>query len=366
MKEKNIKTITVNLKGRPYPVYIEKDILRNFGTYFEKHVKTRQIAIISHPGILDLYGAQLKASLPSDAEICEILVAEGEQSKSHETLWNLYTQLLENHFERTSAIIALGGGVIGDLAGYAAATYLRGVHLVHVPTSLLAQVDSSIGGKAGINHPLGKNLIGAFKQPNFVFSDISVLATLPEAEIRCGMGEVIKYAFILDNDLFIFLEKNLEKALQGDPEILQHLVTVSARHKAQVVASDEKEADLRMILNFGHTFGHALEAESGYGILKHGEAVILGMKCALYYSHEINMLPKTDYERGMALLNRVPLKFDKSIISTDNLVKRIALDKKVSEKNVRLILIDKIGFWKINENSDIKRMYNAFNILNEV
>jgi len=358
-----MKKITVDLKDQNYPIFIGQNILDEFASVFREHVNTKQIAIISSDSIFALYGEQLKTKLPEDCQIIELIVPDGEQTKSNKYLQDLYTLLLENRFERKSTIIALGGGVIGDLAGFVAATYLRGINFVQVPTTLLAQVDSSIGGKTGINHPLGKNLIGAFKQPDFVFIDIDFLKTLPADEIRCGMGEVIKYAFIQDNTLFEYLENNLENALQGDPTILEHLVTASANQKADVVAKDEKESGLRMILNFGHTFGHALEAEFGYSRLKHGEAVILGMKCALKYSQEIKILNTQDYKRGTDLLNRVPLNYDKNKLDIDKLVERMFLDKKVSNKKIRLVLVDKIGSYVIKEQSDINLIRAAFEIL---
>jgi 3-dehydroquinate synthase len=355
--------IPVELKDNSYPIYVGQNILGKFGVLFNEYITTKQIAIISSKNIFTLYGAQLKKSLPEGVTVIELILPDGEHVKSDKYVQELYTGLLQNKFERSSTIIALGGGVIGDLAGFVAATYLRGIHFVQVPTTLLAMVDSSIGGKTGINHPLGKNLIGAFKQPKFVFSDIAFLNTLPADEIRCGMGEVIKYAFIQDKELFTYLENNLEKALSGDLEVLSDLVDISARQKARVVAADEKESGLRMILNFGHTFGHTLEAEFGYGQIKHGEAVILGMKCALAYSKEIGLFGEAEYNRGMALLNRVPVKYDHKKIKIENLLNHMQLDKKVSNKNIRLILLETIGSFKIKEKSDTKTIKEAFRIL---
>lgn len=359
-------TINVELKERSYPIYIGKNILTEFSGHFDRHISAKQIAVVSSESIYALYGEKLKVALPKNTEIITLIVPDGEKSKSAKYLDQLYTQLLQNRFERNSLVIALGGGVIGDLAGYVAATFLRGIGLVQVPTTLLAQVDSSIGGKTGINHPLGKNLIGAFKQPAFVYSDIDVLKSLPPAEIRCGLGEIIKYAFIGDPELFEYLENNLERALQGEPDVLEHLVYVSAAQKAAVVSRDERESNLRMILNFGHTFGHALEAEFGYSDLKHGEAVILGMKCALHYSNAEGELPSSLFLRGMELLNRVPINIDKSRLDTDKLINRMYLDKKVSAKQIRVILLDKIGSYIIKNATDTDKIRQAFNILKEV
>ncbi|MCB9058868.1 MAG: 3-dehydroquinate synthase [Calditrichae bacterium] len=359
-------TINVELKERSYPIYIGKNILTEFPDYLDNRIKGKQIAIVSSDKIYALYGEQLKDALPKDAEHITLTVPDGEKSKSAKYLEQLYTQLLENRFERNSLIIALGGGVIGDLAGYVAATFLRGIGLVQVPTTLLAQVDSSIGGKTGINHPLGKNLIGAFKQPAFVYSDINVLKTLPAAEIRCGLGEIIKYAFIGDPELFEFLEKNLDDALKGIPDVLEHLVQVSAAQKASVVSRDERESNLRMVLNFGHTFGHALEAEFGYSDLKHGEAVILGMKCALYYSKETGILKESEFKRGMDLLNRVPIELDREKLDENKLIERMYLDKKVAAKQIRVILLDRIGSYIIKNATDTDKIRQAFKILKEV
>ena len=253
--------------------------------------------------------------------------------------------------------------MVGDLAGYAAATYLRGVDFVQVPTTLLAQVDSSIGGKVGINHPLGKNLIGAFKQPLFVYADISTLQTLPDEEIRCGLGEVIKYGFILNKELFTYLEKNLDKALRKDTAVLRHLVEVSAAEKARVVAEDERESNLRMILNYGHTFGHALEAEMQFSGIKHGEAVILGMQCALHYQRLTQTISDEDYNRGMALLKRVPISYPREKLNPARLVEHMTLDKKVKDKNIRLILLDKIGRYRIDTTRNKQLLEEAFRVL---
>jgi 3-dehydroquinate synthase len=358
-----MKSINVNIPGASYPVYIGSDIISQFADVFHRKTDAKQVAVISNPNVFKLYGQAIKKKLAGQAQVIDLIVPDGEKTKSAEYLQQLYTGLLENRFERKSCIIALGGGVIGDLAGYVAATYLRGINLVQMPTSLLAQVDSSIGGKVGINHPLGKNLIGAFKQPSFVFSDISFLKTLPAEEIRCGLGEIIKYGFIGDVNLFEYLEDNIDKALRADPLVMLHLVKVCSKQKAAIVEQDEKEGGLRMILNFGHTFGHALEAEFGYQKLKHGEAVILGMKCALNYAQLIKKMSIENYKRAISLLDRVPISYDKSKIKTDKLLERMYVDKKVVNENIRLILIDKIGSCKIEKGSDPALIKKAFEVL---
>jgi 3-dehydroquinate synthetase len=228
---------------------------------------------------------------------------------------------------------------------------------------LLAQVDSSIGGKTGINHPMGKNLIGAFKQPAFVLSDIHLLKTLDPPEIRCGLGEVVKYAFIGNPLLFEYLEQNIQNALDGETQVLEHIVSVCSAQKGYVVENDEKESGLRMTLNYGHTFGHALEAHYGYKDLKHGEAIILGMKCALHFSRLNREIDEEDYNRGMALLNRVPVQYDSSLINPQQLLNRMYLDKKVSDKVIRLMLVNKIGECRPVLVSDVELIKKAFEVL---
>ncbi len=361
-----MKTITVNLNERSYPVLVGSQLIDAVPGILQQYAPSGQYALISHPNIYDLYGRELAAQISKTADVSIHLVPEGEASKSLDNLHDLYTSLLENHFERGGVVIALGGGVIGDLAGFAAATFLRGVRLVQMPTSLLAQVDSSIGGKTGVNHPLGKNLIGAFKQPQCVISDVSFLKTLPPEEIRSGMGEVIKYGFIGSPELFEYLENNLTRALSGDESVLRHLVEVSAAQKARVVEQDERESGLRMILNFGHTFGHALEKEFGFGGLKHGEAVILGMQSALEYGRLSGVTPASVCRRGESLLRHVPVYCRGGRINPDTLWTHMALDKKVRDKNIRLILTEKIGKVSVVEKADKETALQAFDILKKV
>ncbi len=358
-----MERIEVQLATESYPIWVGSGIFNRFNEILRKHYQGDQIAVISNQKIFELHGKRLMEQLPADVQILTIFVPDGEKAKSFEQLQQVYTQLLENRFERGSLILAFGGGVIGDLAGFVAATYLRGVAFAQVPTTLLAQVDSSIGGKTGINHPLGKNLIGAFKQPLFVFSDTRVLQTLDDAEIRCGLGEVIKYGMVLNRSLFEYLTDHLEKALRKDDSVLQHLILESAKEKARIVMQDEKEGGLRMVLNFGHTFGHALEAEYHFGELKHGEAVILGMKCALYYARLIKLLPEADFRQGLAMLNRVPIPFDASALNIEALVRRMTLDKKVKQGKVRLVLMKRIGAYTFHRVENINLLKQAFEIL---
>jgi len=355
-----MKTIRVDLKNNSYPIYIGSKILDRFAEVLAKYLDAKQIAVITSENIFELYGEKLLQNFDSSCQVKVIFVPQGEQAKSAGQVQELYTELLQGKFERDSLIIALGGGVIGDLAGFAAATYLRGVNLVQIPSTLLAQVDSSIGGKTGINHPLGKNLIGAFYQPLFVFSDVSLLQTLPDDEIRCGLGEVIKYGFILNKPFFKFLQDNIEKALNRDEETLLHLVEVSSRDKAEVVMKDEKESGLRMSLNFGHTFGHALEREFEYSGLKHGEAVIAGMHCALIYSYNENYITDSEFKAGRELLSRVPVMLKKNKLDPDKLLQYMTLDKKVRDKKIRLILINEIGKYLIQPDCSTEQIFKVW------
>ena len=356
-------TIHVNIANNPYSIYLGDSIYDNFLNILEEHYPAGQIAIITIESIFNLHGNKIKKQLESKYKLITLFVPDGEGAKSYEQLQQLHTKLLENKFERNALILAFGGGVIGDLAGFVAATYLRGINFIQMPTTLLAQVDSSIGGKVGINHPMGKNLVGAFKQPLFVFCDTSVLQTLPDAEIRCGMGEVVKYGYVLNEKLFNYLEENIEPALRKDHNVLYELVKISATEKANIVMQDEKEKNLRMVLNFGHTFGHALEADFKFGEMKHGEAVILGMKCALQYALNQNMLAAPVFEKGIDLLNRIPIKYDPAMIDLSKLVERMTIDKKVKDGRIRLVLCPDIGKYRFEFADDLEALEKAFEIL---
>ena len=358
-----MKTINLKLSHTSYPIYIGRDTLGGFAELLKKHTQVGQIAVISNEKVFGLYGEKFLSGFSPDINVKVFLVPDGEQAKSISETDKLYTQLLENKFERGAMVIALGGGIVGDLAGFVAATFLRGVRFVQVPTTLLAQVDSSIGGKTGINHPLGKNLIGAFKQPEFVYSDVSVLQTLDDEEVRCGLGEVIKYGFILNAKFFTWLEQNIDKLLRKDAAALEEAVFVSSKEKAAIVEKDEKESQLRMALNFGHTFAHALEREFSYSGLKHGEAVILGMKCALLYEKENGALSDDDYQRGLALLSRVPLEYDKERIDAEKLTGYMFLDKKVKDGHIRLVLSPQIGSFRFATVNDTDKIRAVWEIL---
>ncbi len=272
-----------------------------------------------------------------------IVLPPGEQTKSAEALQSIYDEALTWGIDRQTPVLALGGGVIGDLAGFAAATLLRGLPLVHLPTSLLAQVDASVGGKTAINHETGKNLIGAFYQPRFVCTDPSVLDTLPMAEYTSGMAEVVKHALIRDVDLMSFLEENLVSILsRRDREAVAETIRRAVSVKADVVSADERETGERVVLNFGHTFAHAIESVAGYGTFSHGEAVALGMRAALYLSHHRHpdTLPR---ERAVELVRALPVKPDPSALDFDSLYEAMRSDKKNTEGTIQFVLLDRLG-----------------------
>src|SRR2546427_3260601 len=273
-----MQTLTVNLGDRSYPIHVGEGILPRAGEFLSQAGLRGKVAIVTNPTVAQLYlDAVHEALTDAGFEMIPILIPEGEEHKNLKTLASIYDRLITERLERNSCVMALGGGVVGDVAGFAAATYLRGIPYIQVPTTLLAQVDSSVGGKTGVNHQNGKNLIGAFYQPRLVLIDVEVLPTLPRREFVAGMAEVIKYGIIEDPHLFAFLEQNLAGFLALSSELVEEIIATSCAIKAKVVEKDEREEDYRSILNFGHTVGHALEALTGYGRFLHGEAVAVGM-----------------------------------------------------------------------------------------
>jgi 3-dehydroquinate synthase len=339
------KSVLVNLNQRSYNILIGEAIYETLPEHIAHFTNNRQVAIITTPPVANHYLDRLIQAFKSEWQVKTYQVPDGEESKCIEMAQHLYSWLIRNHFERRSTIVALGGGVIGDLSGFIAATYLRGINLVHLPTSLLAQVDSSIGGKVGVNHPMGKNLIGAFYQPRMVVSDLSVLSTLPQEEFICGMGEVVKYGFIDDAVLFKQLENKITRLNKDHPDTLLPIVHRCIEIKTEIVIRDEQEDGLRALLNFGHTFGHAFESFYQYHGLKHGQAVLLGIKCALEVSRRLNLITEPDWRRGFALIKNIHVELPGEIQKTDinTLLKIIKHDKKVEHGVVHLVLLKGIG-----------------------
>ena len=314
------------------------------GPTCRKHALPNRLVIITDRNVASLYLKSVLHSLKeSGFDADSMVLPAGERYKNLSTTATIYTHLLKNHVERSSGIIAMGGGVIGDLAGFAAATYLRGLPLIQMPTTLLAQVDSSVGGKTGVNHPLGKNMVGAFYQPAFVWSDASFLQSLPAREVICGLGEIIKYGIILDRELFTFVQTHLDDLVRLDSGTLSFVQQRCCKLKADVVSKDERESGLREVLNFGHTIGHGLEAAAGYGKLSHGEAVLLGMIAESYIARKRGLLSTESHREIEELIRRVPLRLRTTGFRSADILRAMGRDKKVREGSIRYVLPVRIG-----------------------
>jgi len=336
-----MKTLTVNLGDRSYPIYIGVELLQD-PALIQKHIQTKAVCIVSNNTVSKLYLTQLKKSL-NDYRVIEVILEDGEQFKNADSLNRIYTTLLDNKFNRDSTIIALGGGVVGDIAGFAAASFMRGIPFIQIPTTLLSQVDSSVGGKTGINHPLGKNMIGAFYQPQAVVIDMHVLQTLDKREISAGLAEVIKYGLIWDQDFFDHLENHIEDLKNLNVMQLEQAIYRSCEIKAEVVSQDERESGLRAILNLGHTFGHAIENCLGYGEWLHGEAVGCGMVMAAQMSLAHGWINDTDFDRIRNLIQAADLPIEKPQISLHDFIEAMSLDKKNKNQDIYLVLQQGIG-----------------------
>ena len=338
-----MKTFDVQLGKRSYPIYIGENLLSQ-PQYFLDNIAGENVFIVSNEKVAPLY---LDKVLDSCKKLqCDYkILPDGEQFKNIATMEAVYSSLLEKHCDRNTTLIALGGGVIGDITGFAAATYQRGVHFIQVPTTLLAQVDSSVGGKTGVNHALGKNMIGCFYQPRCVIADLSTLGTLDDHELCAGIAEIIKYGLIKDIEFFIWLEKNIQKLIDRDPESLAYAVHRSCKNKAQIVAEDELEqSGKRALLNYGHTFGHAIETGTGYGNWLHGEAVACGMLMAARLSIKQGWLTEQDYSRIETLIKaaNLPTQVPKNM-NVEEFLQLMSVDKKVRDGKLYLVLLNKIG-----------------------
>jgi len=336
-----MKTLTVNLGDRSYPIYIGVELLQNLAL-IQKHIQSKAVCIVSNTAVSKLYLGELKKSL-NDYRVIEVILEDGEQFKNVDSLNQIYTALLNNQFNRDSTIIALGGGVVGDIAGYAAASFMRGIPFIQIPTTLLSQVDSSVGGKTGINHPLGKNMIGAFYQPQAVIIDMNVLKTLDVREISAGLAEVIKYGLIWDKAFFDHLETHINDLKNLNITQLEHVIYRSCEIKAEVVSQDEKESGLRAILNLGHTFGHAIENCLGYGEWLHGEAVGCGMVMAAKMSLAHGWINEMEFDRISGLISAAGLPIKKPNISKQEFLGAMSLDKKNKNQEIYLVLQQGIG-----------------------
>ena len=337
-----MKLLNVALGERSYPIYIGTDLLSQTDL-FSQHIKAKQVLVLTNSTIAPLYLDKVLQQL-HDYTVETVILPDGEQYKTLEYLNSIFDKLLMAKFSRNATLIALGGGVIGDMGGFAAACYQRGIVFLQIPTTLLAQVDSSVGGKTGVNHPLGKNMIGAFYQPQCVIADAGVLDTLDDRQLAAGLAEVIKYGLIRDADFFAWLEANMTALLARDKTALAYAIEQSCLNKAQVVAEDETETGVRATLNLGHTFGHAIETGSGYGTYLHGEAVAIGTCQAADLSRRKGWLNDADVNRIIALfqLANLPTTPPKKL-DTDRFLELMAVDKKNIDGKIRLILLEKIG-----------------------
>jgi len=338
-----MRTVIVGLGERTYPIHIGEGLLAR-ADLFLPHLPQRKVSVVTNVTVASLYLEKFSAALRSaGVEIVSVVLPDGEEHKNWQTLNSIFDALLSNRCERKTTIIALGGGVVGDLAGFAAASYQRGVPFIQVPTTLLAQVDSSVGGKTAINHPLGKNMIGAFYQPRMVLADTSTLDTLPARELSAGLAEVIKYGLIMDLPFFGWLEANIDKLSKRDPSALAYAVTRSCENKAAVVAADERESGERSLLNLGHTFGHAIEAGLGFGTWLHGEAVAAGTVLAARLSARMGFLTAEDVERIARLFVRAGLPIEAPSLGQDRYLQLMGHDKKVENGRLRLVLLKSLG-----------------------
>jgi 3-dehydroquinate synthase len=336
-------TVNVDLGERAYPIHIGAGVLGQT-ELFAPHIRGSSVFIVTNTTVDPLYGDALRAALaPLGKQVSTIVLPDGEAHKHWETLNLIFDGLLEAHADRKATLIALGGGVIGDMTGFAAACYMRGVPFIQVPTTLLSQVDSSVGGKTGINHPLGKNMIGAFYQPQAVIADIGVLDTLPERELAAGLAEVIKTGAIADAEFFDWIEANINALNCREPAALAHAVKRSCELKASVVAADEREGGLRAILNFGHTFGHAIEAGMGYGEWLHGEAVGCGMVMAADLSVRLGRLDEASRKRLVKLVTAAHLPAHAPTFGTPRYMELMAVDKKAEAGSIKFIVLDQLG-----------------------
>ena len=337
-----MRTLTVELGDRSYPIHIGQHLLDQ-PELLGRYVDSRQVMIVTNETVAPLYLDKVKRAF-ADRQLATVILPDGESYKTIDSAMTVFDELLRLKFSRNAHLIALGGGVIGDLTGFAAACYQRGVPFIQIPTTLLSQVDSSVGGKTAVNHPRGKNMIGAFYQPKCVIADMSTLDTLPDRELAAGLAEVIKYGLIRDPEFFVWLEAHIDDLLGRDSEALAYAVEQSCRNKAEVVAADERESGERATLNLGHTFGHAVETGLGYGEVLHGEAIAIGTCQAADLSRRLGWLTDADVMRIVSLLQKARLPVTPPpVLDAEAFLEHMAVDKKNVEGQLRLILLERIG-----------------------
>ncbi|HFX6475008.1 3-dehydroquinate synthase [Acinetobacter baumannii] len=350
-----MQTLHVELGERRYPIFIGSQL--DPKQLLEPYIHGQQVMIVSNVTVAPLYLSHYQEALESLGKtVATCILPDGEKYKDIQHLNLIFDALLKAGFNRDCTVLALGGGVIGDMAGFASACFQRGVYFVQVPTTLLSQVDSSVGGKTGINHPLGKNMLGAFQQPQVVLADMAQLNTLPERELSAGLAEVIKYALLGDEDFLVWLEENMDGLVARDADLLAEAVYRSCAHKARIVANDEKEQGERALLNLGHTFGHAIESYLGYGTWLHGEAVATGMVMAADLSQRLGWISNEDVARTKKIIQRANLPISCPQIPLDDFLGYMAHDKKVLNGQLRLVLLKQLGQAVITKDFDVELM----------
>ena len=353
-------TLTVELGERSYPIYIGDSLLGQ-AELLKKHIPGNSALIVTNETVAPLYLEKTQSML-SGLKNEAVILPDGEKYKNLEVLNQIYDGLLRNRFDRNTTVIALGGGVVGDMAGFAAASYQRGVHLIQIPTTLLSQVDSSVGGKTGVNHALGKNMIGAFYQPRAVIADTDTLDTLPDRELSAGIAEIIKYGLINNADFFAWLEKNMQNLLQRDKQALNYAIEVSCQSKADIVAADEHESGQRALLNLGHTFGHAIENAMGYGEWLHGEAVGAGMCMAAAMSNQMGWMSDEDTKKTFNLIEQAKLPCNApESMTAEKFLELMSVDKKVLDGVLRLVLMKGIGMSLVTDDYTLDDLNQAIN-----
>jgi 3-dehydroquinate synthase len=350
-----MQTLQVDLGERSYPIYIGTGLLGN-AALIQSHIRGKQVMVVSNETVAPLYLEPVLSSLEG-LRVKSVILPDGEQYKNLQVLNSIYDVLLSQRFDRKCTLLALGGGVVGDMTGFAAATYQRGVDFVQIPTTLLAQVDSSVGGKTGVNHPLGKNMIGAFHQPRCVIADTDSLNTLDDRQLSAGLAEVIKYGLIDDPEFFAWLEGNVARLQAREPEAMAYAIARSCADKARVVAADEKEAGRRALLNLGHTFGHAIETGMGYGEWLHGEAVATGMVLAAELSAHLGWIEPAVVERIRRLIAAAGLPVEPpASLSSERFLELMAVDKKVLDGVMRLVLMQGLGHSVISDEASSEQI----------
>lgn len=358
-------TLQVELGDRSYPIYIGKHLLAHAG-FFQPHIHGNQVYVITNEIVAPLYLDRVTQCLGQYA-VETIILPDGESTKNLDTINSIYTRLLELRANRTATLIALGGGVIGDITGFVAATYQRGINFIQVPTTLLSQVDSSVGGKTGVNHQLGKNMIGAFYQPQAVIADTASLNTVDNRQLSAGLAEVIKYGLIRDKKFALWLNQAIPQVINRNPDSLAETILRSCKNKAEVVAADEMEKGQRALLNFGHTFGHAIETALGYGTWLHGEAVAAGMFMAALLSMKLGWLdPQAlDFVEQQLVAAKLPIR-PPDTISKQQFLEIMAVDKKVVNKKLRLVLLKSIGQAVVSDDFDNSQLYELLDTIQTV